>query len=144
MSQDLKYIGAYTVAFLFGKVYWLMHYSRTVFILEYTSISHYIIIYPCIYQYIRVKYCIYWQIPFHTRTCGYRSVYARTKHYAKLCIIQGFEPWTSCTLQGCIDHCTTSVDTSISFYMMENCGLPAAWCRKSCAGPAVLPAQTMT
>ena len=50
-------------------------------------------------------------------------VYERIKHFEKTCITSGFEPWTLCTQQGCLDHQTTSVDTHTAFYMALVCEL---------------------
>ncbi len=36
-------------------------------------------------------------------TSQFISVYTRIKHCAKICIVSRFEPWISCTAQGCSD-----------------------------------------
>ncbi len=73
-----------------------------------------------------------------------RAMYNRMKHFAKMCMTQGFE-WISCTLQGCSYHCATSGDVSNTYNMVlvfqiEHCTSPiAGWCRTFCARPAAPP-----
>ena len=51
-------------------------------------------------------------------TSQYISVYTRIKHLAKICIVSRFEPWISCTAQGCSDSYTTSADVDSVYHMM--------------------------
>ena len=50
------------------------------------------------------------------------------KRFEKISRWLGFEPWTSCTLQGCSDHCATSVTTLTYWIYFNGIRLLKSWC----------------
>jgi hypothetical protein len=96
-----EYIGVHTSRTLYTSLYTRMSTL-------YTRMSTWILLQDriCVY-----KHCV----------SGYKSVYKRIHAYktsCKICIVSIFEPWLSCTLQGCSDRFTTSVDVYSVYHMI--------------------------
>ncbi len=121
------------------------HYTRIYHLIHvHTGTSPYIQVWLCISQYILAWTRIYWYKTVYTRKntvylCKSPDIpiYTRMKHFAKRCMIQGFEPLILlCILQGCSYHCATSVDISAVHLMILvrqieiwgcSCTSPAGW-----------------
>ncbi len=82
-----------------------------------TGASPNIQVWLCISQYILVWTRTYWYKTVYTRmnyvylgTSPYIRVYTHMKHFAKRCMVQGFEPLISCILNVCMHICIPTID----------------------------------
>ena len=107
---------------------------RTVYTRSYTSLEVYV--YIC--RYVQVHTDMYNTCVLILRTYHVHVLYMSvwlvsscvcnvTKLFEKLWVYPGFEPWTSCTLQGCSDHYATSVTTLTCWIYFNGISLPNSW-----------------